>query len=60
MLMKFGLFVRLFSHVPPNLNVFDDCKIFDTFSLFTPSRTTTLENACRRQNSETPAKCEFS
>ena len=33
--------------LPPNLNVFDDCKILDIFFF-----TTALEKAGRRQNSE--------
>ena len=34
------------------MNVFDDFKILDTFFLLTPSRSTALEKASRRQNRE--------
>ena len=34
------------------MNVFDDFMILDTFFVLTPSRTTALEKASRRQNRE--------
>ena len=34
------------------MNVFDDFKILNTFFSLTPSRTTALEKASRRQNCE--------